>query len=241
MIQRTIPNPYQRMYRTLIAAAFLMNIPAVMMMMSGNSPMTSMFGLIQFVMFGAGVALLVHGKSIVRSILHLLNGPMLVHWSYETDQWTAFAAEEFRRRKLLTMAVMTMLLLSGPAAAFVGIGGISVNDGMLLGAILGFCGFAVMELQARGVLRRSALPPFEAFIAADGAFINGVFIDWSGGKNGLTEIRVERNGKRSEVVIDYTERTIKGRQARRITVPVPAGEEQNAAAAAEQLNRKRLS
>jgi len=238
MIQRTIPNPYQSMYRTLIAAAFLMNIPAVMMMMSGKSSMTSMFGFVQFVMFGAGVGLLVHGKSIVRSILHLLNGPMLLEWSYETTQWKGFAESEFRQRRLATMTVMVVLLLTGPAAAFAGFGGITVNDGMLLGTILGVSGFGVMNMYARGVLRRSGLPPFEAFIAAEGAFINGVLIDWTSSRTKLVSIQLTGNGKKKELLLRYSVPTLRGRKEKEITVPVPAGQEQSATGAVAEISRR---
>jgi hypothetical protein len=231
MIQRNIPNPFQSMYRTLIAAAFLMNIPAVMMMMSGNRAMTSMFGLVQFLMFGAGVALLIHGKSIVRNILHLLNGPMLLHWTYDEDHWKEFSREEFRQRRLATIAVLVSLLLAGPAASLAGFGGISINDGMLLGSILGLTGFGVMNMYARGVLKRSGLPPFEAFIAAKGAFINGVFIDWSTSGTILLDIRLDGRGKAALLVLRYSVRTLKGRREKEITVPVPNGNQQDASAA----------
>lgn len=238
MIQRTIPNPFQSLYRTLIAAAFLMNIPAVMMMMSGNKAMTSMFGLVQFLMFGAGVGLLVHGKSIVRSILHLLNGRMLIEWTYESDQWKEFSAEEFRQRRLATMSVMVVLLLTGPAAALAGLGGISINDGMVLGTILGVSGYGVMNMYARGVLRRSGLPPFEAFIAAEGAFVNGVFIDWSSSRTKLVSILLTGSGKKKAVLLRYSVLTLRGRREKEITIPVPSGEEQTAANAITEISRR---
>jgi len=240
MIQRTIPNPYQSLYRTLIVTAFLMNIPAVVLMMSGNRTLTMLLGLTQFVMFFAGVLFLITGKQQVRNILHLLNGTVLVEWSYDTFHWTRFVETTFLRQRKNALFSMIAVLLGGPGFALLGISAMTLNDGMVLGTILALCSYGIMTFYARSVKRRSERPPFEAFIAESGAFINGVFIDWSAAGTTLHTVSIINDTETNlrGLRIQYSVRSWNGRLRSEITAPIPNGKDHEAAAVISALSSK---
>lgn len=230
MIQRSIPNPYQHLFRILIISAFLINIPAVTMMMSGNRTLTMLFGLFQFMMFFGGVALLIYGKKEVRDIIQFLRGEMLAHWEFDAFYWKQYSTAEQIRLRKYSLLLMVFFLIAGPAAALIGLAGMKLNDGIILGTVLGAASFGIFTFYIRSLVKRSERPPFEAFIGVSGAFINGVFIPWGSAGVPLEGISIDKNtdsGIRS-IRISYSVRSWIGKLKKEIFVPIPKGKENEA-------------
>ncbi len=231
MIERTIPNPYQNLYRTLIAAAFLMNVPAVILLMSGNQTITMFFGLAQFLMFFLGVIFLITGKKEVRGILRLLQGELIVHWTYDRFLWKRFADAELRRQQQNAASTLAAFLVAGPLLALTGYKGMTMNEGIVLGISLGIFAYGVGMIHARGVHKRSARPPFEAFIGPSSAFINGTYLDLTESNIRLTNIAVgnDPDTGHSSIVISYAKRGRHGMHHWELMVPIPDGKKDEAA------------
>lgn len=223
MNQRELPNPYQPLFRTLIITAFLLNIPAVVLLMSGFRSVTSMIGLIQFAMFGGGVLLLIRGKRIVRETYRLLNEPLLAQWTYSAYPWEHFSIEQDRRYRKLSVMVLVAGLFTGAAAGFAGIGGMSPNDGLMTGSILGGTALGVVLFHARSVSRRAARPPFEAFIGRTGAFVNGMLLRWHQSPLKLHSADLEGVFPQGPLmlVLHYSTPLLRNRDFRHIFIPVP--------------------
>lgn len=225
MIHREIPNPYQPLFRSLIAGAFLMNIPAVIALLSGHRLITTYLGVFQFMMFILGIVLLVKGKQQVRGIMKMLQGELLVHWTYPSFQWKRYAEMEYRRNMKEAMITMVVFLLAGPLLAYIGYKDMSLTYGIVIGSLLGLFGGAIGIVHARGILRRSKKPPFEAMISKDAAFINGVFIDWTAANVRLADVDILQESGESlpSILLKYSLRGKYGRQHKELHVPIPNG------------------
>lgn len=241
MIQREIPNPYKSLYRTLIIAAFVMNIPAVISMMSGNTIITMYLGMAQFIMFIVGVIFLISGKQEVRGILRLLEGNLLAHWTYEQFHWKKSSEMEFHRQRQNAMSTMLVFLLVGPLAGWFGFNGMTLMMGITLGTLLGIFSFGIGMIYASSVLKKSKKPPFEAFISDSAAFINGIFVDWS--STGISLIRAKISSDQDtgspSLLITYSVRGRYGVQERELFVPIPNDKSQEAHTVVKKLNQYR--
>ena len=164
---------------------------------------------------------------------------LLVHWSYAEDEWTRFA-----ERDRIRDAARTRALLGLMAFFFVAIGGgfwaLDPEAGratfaimLLLLAIVGLCGWAATAGRARAA--RNA--PREAFLSRDCAWVGGRFHSWTGLGARFESARASGSDP-MEIEIEYS---VPGRYSRSswtFRLPVPRGQESNAAHVAANLRRR---
>lgn len=238
MIIRDIQNPYQYLFRTLIVGAFALNIPALIFMMSGNSLITMYLGLTQFMMFTIGVVFLIKGKQDVRSIIRLLNGELLAHWTYNQTHWSTFAHAEYKRQKENAIVTMVVFLIAGPLLAWIGYKDMTMSDGVAIGVVLGIFTFGIGMVYARNVLKRSEQPPYEAFISLASAYINGILLDWT--SSGIVflgaSVAKDIESNDSSIMIRYKVRGRYGYQEKEMFVPIPSEKKDEAQTIAAKLN-----
>jgi hypothetical protein len=179
----------------------------------------------------------------LRSILAGQN--LLAHWVYPPADLEAQVQrerrEQSRHNRILLAIVAGWTLLF--VVLFTAMGFLSGQGdsmplfiGIMLGvlAIVAAFAFGMPHLQARRARRSSG----EAFIAADGLYLNGALSTWNPPLNALDGVSMVEDGGKARLVFHLRSRTGPASfQDYTVEVPVPPGQEEVAMGVAGRLQR----
>lgn len=172
----------------------------------------------------------------------LLTGQeLLVHWRYPPAQWAEYLEREFAGEKFEKLALWGLI---SAMALLIGMGFWIADPEAgkwVFGGMLGLSGllavFAVLMPRLR--YRRLKNGPHEAYISPYAASLNGELHTWYLFGSQPRRMRLQKQSKGLwRVEIHYSYASQAGSQPVKLSVPVPAGEEQAARKLVQRFNAR---
>ena len=204
-----------------------------------------MFALMMFslVLFITSIIVIVMYAKRARAVGNMLQGKnLLAHWTYTEEEWNRYSKKE---NKEFTQHNKSLFFLVAVIAVIVGIILIIFNPGdwaIFAVIILGIIAIAGISALLAVTLSKRQNQKFhgEAYITADGVFLNRVLHLWKGFGAALEGVGYEDKDREIPVItINYS---IPGRYSRQpwtVRVPVPHGHEAEAEIVTQQLQNRR--
>jgi len=161
---------------------------------------------------------------------------LLVHWKYDPAEWARYAEAELEdetsgKGALLAVVAFISLLIGGIFVVADPENG-PIVIGVLFGVVV-LCA-VVAHLTTRARYRRNRESVGEAYVGREGAYLHGEFHAWTSAGASLRGVGI-RDGSPSELVIEYTVPGRHGGHTATVRIPIPAGQEDDAARVAEEL------
>ena len=223
---RKINNPHLPIIKAFIIAAGILQLVSIVGWISGSALIGTLAGVFEFGLAVVIVVLVIKGQSELQKIYRLIAGEnLLAHWAYPENVWEPYVEEEYKRQISNGKITMIVFLIAGP---FVGYCKDS-NEGVLYGIGLGIClgllsllmGYSI----AHDMRKRSAAPPYEAFISSTSVYINGTFVDWSASGFSFVSASIATESKTGlhSLLVKYSVSGRYGLQEKEMYIPIPEG------------------